>query len=399
VGKAEAFYPPKAKSQNQSSPDFYFFDELVFALEVFVKKILHVVHSLPVAGTELLVIKLIESMKSFFDFGVCCLDEKGKMGSYLETQNIPVFVVGRQPGKDWRAALKLWRLFQNFSPDIVHAHQYTPFFYSALAKTKKSKLIFTEHGRHYPDRVSFKRKLFNQWAQFRADHINAVCEFSKQRLISKEGIYFKKIHVLPNGVATENVDYGNPAQLKKELGIPSSAKVIGFVGRLQRVKNPLLLLEAFASLAAKYPQLYLLYLGEGDLRETVQSRIDQLQLTQRVRLLGSCFPVHPYLKVMDLFVLPSLSEGASVTLLEAMAAKVPVVVSAVGGNLEFVQDPLTGRAFSSENKEALAKILNDFVEKPETFLKSAQNAFGRVQTEWNEKKMLQEYKKLYETVI
>ncbi len=363
------------------------------------KKILQVVHSLPIAGTELLVVKLIESMKSSFEMGVCCLDEKGKMAQALESQNIPVFVLGRQPGKDWRAALKLRRLFQSFAPDLVHAHQYTPFFYSALAKTRHNKLLFTEHGRHYPDVVSLKRKLFNQWAQFRADYIGAVCQFSKQRLISKEGIYLKKIDVLYNGVPFENVDYGDPVQLRKELGISSSAKVIGFVGRLHRVKNPTLLLEVFAALAAKYRELHLLYVGEGDLRETLQQQIAQHQLTQRVTLVGARFPVHPYLKVMDLFVLPSLSEGASVTLLEAMAAKIPVMVSAVGGNVEFVQDHQTGRVFQSENKEALLKQITDFVEKPELFAQYAEKAFELVQTQWNEKKMLGEYQKLYETLI
>lgn len=370
-------------------------------MEVFVskKRILQVVHSLPVAGTEALVVQIVKALHPDFELGVCCLDSKGVLARELEARHIPVFELRRQPGRDWGAVKRLGQLFESFAPDIVHAHQYTPFFYSALAKTKKTKLVFTEHGRHYPDKVALKRKLFNQWAQFRADKINAVCQFSRKRLLTKEALWAREIGVIYNGVPLKNSINHQSLNLKNDLKIPKKSKVIAFVGRLHSIKNPELLLKAFSTAVKKYPKAHLLFIGEGELRSQLEKIVTKKKITKKVSFIGAKYPVYPFYKLIDLLVLPSLSEGASVTLLEAMAAKVPVIASEVGGNSEFVIDKETGRLFQSENKKELTKLISKFLNKPDKFQEYTKKAFKNVKEQYSQEMMFEEYRQLYENLI
>lgn len=363
------------------------------------KRILQVVHSLPFAGTEMLVTQISLALKKKFDFGVCCLDQKGPLAKKLEGGGIPVFELNRKPGRDWKAAKRFKNLIQTFTPDIIHAHQYSPFFYSVLAKTRNQKLIFTEHGRHFPDRVGLLRKVFNLWAQFKANQVTAVCDFSRKRLIHKELIWFRKIILIPNGVKVRNLDSVNVNRIKKELGMNSTGLVIGFVGRLHRVKNPLLLLQTFFSLAEQYPESHLLFIGSGELESALRKKVVQKKMHKRVTFAGSKYPVYSFYKAMDLLVLPSVSEGASVTLLEAMAAKVPVVASDVGGNLELIDDGIDGRIFESGNRNSLRKVLKDFLVNPQIFQEYAKKAHRKIIHKYQQTQMIDSYKRLYERLL
>ncbi len=362
-------------------------------------RILYVVHSLPIAGTELLVYQLALANKKKYEVAICCLDGKGPLAKYLEAEKIPVFEMLRQPGRDWGIVKRMSHLIDTFSPDIIHAHQYTPFFYSALAKSRRAKLVFTEHGRHYPDVVGIKRKIFNQWAQFRAHSITAVCEFSKQRIHTKEWIWARKTDVIYNGVSVKPVQTLQSEKLRKELNISKKSTVIGFVGRLHSIKNPELLFNAFSTLVSKFPKLHLLYIGDGELREKLEKQVKKKKLNKKVTFVGSKYPVDPYYVTMDLLVLPSESEGASVTLLEAMAAKVPVIASNVGGNAEFVENKVTGRIFRSTDKKHLIRLISKFLNKPEKYNQYAINAYKDVKEKYNQDKMFKEYRELYEELV
>ena len=108
-----------------------------------------------------------------------------------------------RPGRDLSQIDKIAAVVREFDPDVIQAHQYTPFFYGALGARRAGRrgVIFTEHGRHFPDVVGWKRRWFNRLVLARrASAVTAVCEFTKRRLVEREGIRASRIEVIYNGV-------------------------------------------------------------------------------------------------------------------------------------------------------------------------------------------------------
>jgi glycosyltransferase involved in cell wall biosynthesis len=252
--------------------------------------------------------------------------------------------------------------------EVLHAHQYTPFFYSSLAARlcrPRPRVIFTEHGRHYPDVVSAKRRSANRWVFDRlADRVNAVCEFSAKSLAEKDGFRADRIEVIPNGIdLPKYAAAGDPVQLRGRLGLDRARKYIACIARFHPVKDHRTLLKAFAEVARSRPDTDLLLVGDGPLRGDLEALTSELGLVGRVRFLGVRDDVADILQVVDVFTLTSVSEAASITLLEAMAAARPVVVTAVGGNPEIVRDGVDGLLAPRGDAPAIAsaflRILGD----------------------------------------
>src|SRR5207253_1960048 len=128
-------------------------------------RIAFVMHTMQVAGAEMLVSEIIRRLGARLSPVVICLDRVGQLGGQLIGEGVPVIALDRRPGLDWRTARRLASELRARRIQIVHAHQYTPFFYTALAKPLAGTpphVMFTEHGRHYPDIVSARRRLANR---------------------------------------------------------------------------------------------------------------------------------------------------------------------------------------------------------------------------------------------
>src|SRR5947209_3520073 len=123
-----------------------------------------VLHTLQVGGAEMLAARLARRLRGRCRFVFACLDGLGTLGEQLRGEGFPVEVVGRRSGLDYRCALRLAKVFRRESVDLVHAHQYTPFFYTLLARLlcRRPPVLFTEHGRHYPDYPRPKRMVVNR---------------------------------------------------------------------------------------------------------------------------------------------------------------------------------------------------------------------------------------------
>ena len=251
---------------------------------------------------------------------------------------------------------------------MVHAHQYTPFFYAALAKSwirRRPRLIFTEHGRHYPDIVSRLRRAANRLVLHRlANAVNACCAFSAESLHRVDGFPARRVDVIENGIDLSR--YGpaaDRAELRVRLGLDPGRRYVAMVARFHPVKDHAMLLDAFAAVAAARPDVDLLLVGDGPLRGDLESSVDHLGIRGRVRFLGVRSDVAEVLRAVDLFALTSVSEAASLTLLEAMASRLPVVVTAVGGNPEIVRNGVEGllvpRGDAAAAAVALLRLLND----------------------------------------
>jgi len=322
-----------------------------------------------VAGAEMLVAETIRRLGRCLDPVVLCLDGIGRLGAAIEREGVPVVALGRRPGLDCRLVGRLAAELERRRIEVVHAHQYTPFFYAALAKAwlrRPIHLMFTEHGRHYPDVVPRRRRLANRFGLARlADEINGVCRFSASSLARVDGFADRPIEVIENGIDLARYDPpADRAALRRSLALDPARRYIVCVARFHPVKHHEMLLRAFASLVHAWSDVDLLLVGDGPLRGQLEAQADSLGVAARVRFLGVREDVAALLHASDIFALTSLSEAASLTLLEAMACRLPVVVTAVGGNPEIVTDGEQGLLVPRGDAGAAAAAFDTLLRDP-----------------------------------
>ncbi|HEX4347315.1 MAG TPA: glycosyltransferase [Vicinamibacterales bacterium] len=330
-----------------------------------------VLHTMQVAGAEVLVAETIRRLGPRITPVVVCLDAVGQIGARMTAEGVPVVALGRAPGFDFTVARRLAAEVAAREIEIVHAHQYTPFFYTALARLltrQRVHVMFTEHGRHFPDIVSPKRRLVNRFVLSRlADEVNGVCRFSTDSLARADGFGRRPMEVIENGIDLPRYDdAADKDALRVRLGLDPSRSYVACVARFHPVKDHATLLHAFARVASARPDVDLLLAGGGPLQDTLEELARSLGIRQRVHFLGIRDDVPDVLRASDVFSLTSVSEAASLTLLEAMGTGLPVVVTDVGGNPEIVADGETGFLVPRGDAGAVAAALMKLLADPAT---------------------------------
>ena len=282
---------------------------------------------------------------------------------------------------------------------MLHAHQYTPFFYAALAKVLlggRPQLIFTEHGRHYPDYVSSLRRGLNRLVlDHFADAINACCHFSASSLSRVDGFAGRRIQVIENGIELDRYGNGDRLLLRKRLGLALDRHYVINVARFHPVKDHAMLLRAFALLAAGRPDVDLLLVGDGPLQAELEKLVQTLKITGRVHFLGIRSNVPDLLQAADLFALTSVSEAASLTLLEAMASGLPVVVTDVGGNPEIVRHEQEGLLVPRGDATATAAACRRLLDDPREAATMGAAGRARVEERYQLPRTIDRYLQLY----
>jgi len=363
-------------------------------------KIMQVVHSMNVAGAEKLVDSIVRNLNgSEFSFSICCLDSIGPLGEQLIKDGFDVFCLNRKPGVDFGLIRRFAGILKEKQTNILHAHQYTPYFYAASAAIfgNRPKVVFTEHGRHQPDKIRPKRLIYNKILSRFTDRITGVCGFSKDSLIRYEKMPAGKIDVIYNGINYKNFDvFVDRDKKRKELGVGENDVVVGMVGRFSPIKNHKMLLEAFGRVVKEAPNAKLLLAGDGPLKENSQSAIRNSQLKDKVIFLGLRMDIPEILKALDIYVLPSIAEAASLTLLEAMAAGLPVAATRAGGDAEIVINNKTGILVSPDDPNGFAGAIIYLIQNPGEAKAMGKAGRERVEREFNIDKMLNEYRELYQ---
>ena len=328
-----------------------------------------VLHVMQVAGAEMLVADTIRRLGPRLEPVILCLDGIGQLGATMQREGIPVVDLERRPGFDVGVARRLAAEIEARRLEVIHAHQYTPFFYTALARAhvrRPMHVIFTEHGRHYPDRVSLRRRWVNRLLLARqADEITAVCRFSAESLAREDGFAQTAIEVIPNGIDTSRYGTADRMEHRRQLGLDPHRRYITCVARFHPVKDHTTLIHAFARLAGEREDVDLLLAGDGPLRAELASRVRALRLDNRVMFLGVREDIPELLRASDVFALTSVSEAASLTLLEAMASQLPVVVTSVGGNPEIVRNGEHGFLVPRGDALTIADAIKALLEAPD----------------------------------
>lgn len=364
----------------------------------------HVIHGLGVGGAEVLVDQMVRRMSSEFRCVVAVLDEIGEIGERLQQNGIPVEHLHRQPGIDRVCARRLKAFADREEAQILHAHQYTPFFQAMLSRgiLGRRPVVFTEHGRHFPDTPSRKRAIVNRLMLRNCDRLIGCGAAVRQALIDNEGLPESRVEVIYNGVdlkAMGKANLGARERIREEFGIATTDFVAVLVARLHELKDHQTALRAVDQARQTIPNLRLLLAGEGDQRTAIEQTIRERGLDQTVILAGTRKDVPNLLAASDVFLMSSISEGIPLTVIEAMAARIPVVSTAVGGLPEIIQHGVTGLLAGSGDDSALAEALTRIAQSATLRQQLVENATTRVVERFSLDAMLDSYRNVYREVL
>lgn len=365
--------------------------------------ILQVLHTLEVGGAEMLAARLARRLQDRFHFIFACLDGLGTLGKELQDEGFQVEVLGRRPGIDLACVRKLAQLASDEGVRVIHAHQYTPFFYARAPgwTGRRAPVLFTEHGRVHPDLPNRKRIVFNRLFLRDADRVVAVGESVKRALIANEGIPGGRIQVIYNGVRLADFaeDSREREEVRRELGLTATTPVAIQVARLDYLKDHSTALRTAERVQRTIPEFQLLLVGEGPERAKIEEEVRSRGLTNTVRLLGLRTDVRRLLAAADLFLLTSISEGIPVTLIEAMSAKLPIVSTDVGGVPEVVTDGETGWTAPAGDDAQLAESILCLLADPDEARVMALAGCRRAEDQFSEQQMHDAYAALYEEML
>jgi len=309
-----------------------------------VTPVLHVVLSLGAGGAERLVVQLCQRLRQEFRFTVCCLDEPGQWAEVLTREGITVVSLHRRPGFHPSLARGIAGVARQAGARVVHCHEYSPYVYGTLAQlfSPGLRIISTEHGRLNTARASVKRRVGTRLVTLLPADIYAVCADLRERLVD-DGFPKGRLGVLYNGVEpgpAPSAEWRSAA--RRLLGLDDAVLVVGSVGRLVTVKDFALLIDACAQCLQTGMPARLVLIGDGPERASLEAHARATGLGEALLMTGHRDDVHALVPAFDLYASSSRYEGVSLTILEAMAAGVAVVATAVGGTPEVVVDGTTG---------------------------------------------------------
>lgn len=321
--------------------------------------ILHVVNSLDYGGLERVVADLaIEQRARGHEVRVLSLCETAGFRDALEGAGVPVLVAGKRRTLD----LQVLRMLRAAAvgAQVVHTHNFVPNYYAALAMTglRGRALVNTCHN--MGTRLDNRRlRLLYRGSLHRTARVAMVGEQVRRRFVGDGLVRDAQAVTVLNGIPVQRFghDARARADARERLGIPATVPVIGCVGRLVALKHHRLLLALLPALARAHPDLRVVLVGDGPEEASLRAQAASLGMAERVLFAGARDDVAALLPAFDVFALPSRTEGLSIALLEACAAGVAVVASAVGGNPEIVRDGINGRLFPDDDGGALRSVL------------------------------------------
>jgi sugar transferase (PEP-CTERM/EpsH1 system associated) len=369
--------------------------------------IVHIVFRFDYGGLENGLVNLINGASGKFRHAIIALTESTEFSKRLRDP-IPIYELHKRPGKDPKTYLRLFRLLRKLRPAAVHTRNLGTLDCAVIAAFAGVPVrIHGEHGWDIfdPDGTNPKYRLMRRFAGRFVRRFVTVSQDLKRWLVNVVGISADKITSICNGVDVERFrprTAGDVSPLPADV-FGAGAVVVGSVTRFEPIKDPLNLIEAFIRVRARADaaarSVRLLMVGDGELRNRALARLAEAGAADAAWLPGSRADVAPLLRCMDVFVLGSLREGISNTVLEAMASGVPVIATATGGNPELVADGDTGRLVPPGDAEALAAAIDHYVRDRDARAEAGRRARLRALEKFSLGVMLHNYEDLYDRAL
>jgi sugar transferase (PEP-CTERM/EpsH1 system associated) len=352
--------------------------------------VVQLVLTLDVGGLEMMVLDYVRhAHRDRFRHHVVCLRGPGELRQRFESAGIPVTALGA--GGRLAALVRLVRLLKRSRPHVVHTHNAGPNWYAAAARllTPLPALVHTKHGRN----LSPSRRLarINRWASMATDAVVSVSADAAEEIRGREGIAPSKVVVIHNGIELTGRKV-RPPEPRPVLRAIS-------VARLNVVKDQRTLVRAIRLVVDRRPSFRLDLVGDGPERGALEDLRRELGLEAHVRLVGYREDVQALLQEADVFVLTSRTEGLALTLLEAMAAGLPIVATDVGGNREVVAPGETGLVVPPGSPTAVAEALLSLIDDPPRAAAMGRAGRQRVERLFDIRTMVTRYQTLYDALL
>ena len=358
-------------------------------------RILHLTETAGPGGAEMLMVRLVERLGAECESRIGLIRD-GWLAGEMRKRGVPVLLFGNRRSYDLNLVTHLVATVKRERIDVIHSHEFLMNTYGAMASVLAGiPQVATVHGRnYYGDRLRRRAvyRAVSRWAC-----VIAVCEATKDYLVSHVGINPRRIRVVHNGVDVEKL---RPAESSR-MAERSFQRVptICTVGRLSPVKGHSDLLLAVRGLIRKWHDLQLLVVGKGRLESALKQQVADLGLSRNVLFAGHMESVRDLWSKVDAFVLPSLSGGMPLSLLEAMAGGVPCVATRVGGVPEVVEDGKTGLLVPPGDSLALAKGIATLLEDRMFAKQMGEAAREVVARRFSLTSMVRTYQEIYAELI
>jgi len=354
--------------------------------------IAHLVLTLDHGGLEHLVLQMAEQLQRRGLRALIVVLTDGTLVAEARRRQIETFVLEKRDGFEPQLIVRLARLFRAERVDLVHTHNFAPLIYGTLAaRLTGLPTVNTRHGRAA---LSTHRLIWSL-----THRVVAVSEDARRQLVRHNQVREDRLSVIVNGIDLSRFSGRHRADgLRAALGIAPGVPLIGTVGRLAAEKDQRTLLTAFARLREAGSPAHLAVAGGGPLGHELAALARSLAIESSVHFLGPRSDVPAILSALDVFVLPSLMEGISLTLIEAMASGLPVVTTRVGGNPEVVVDGDTGLLVPVGDAEALASAMGALLGAPEEARAMGERGRRRAEAVFNGERMIDAYEEIYATI-
>src|SRR5690606_33229969 len=327
----------------------------------------------------------------------------GAMIDHFKKRGVKTFVLNSQKPFDTNVWKDVTALINELQPHLIHIHG-TRAFSNLLWSLWKTKIpvVYTVHGWSFNSQQGFLKKnaaiLAENIFTRRAD-VTINVSYSNKTTGEQAIPGFKPV-VIRNGVNLQTFDKdGFYPNLRKQLGIPAEAFLAGFIARMTEQKDPLTMIRGFAKFASGAPNAYLLMIGDGELKTATQALARELSVEDRVVFEGFRRDIPAVLNCMDVYCLPSLREGFSIGLIEAMVMGKPVIASAVDGTREVIIDGMNGLLIEPGDTMALSGALTKLYQRAELRDRLRTNAFAAITEEFNADQVARKTEEVYASLL
>lgn len=371
--------------------------------------IVHIIHHFGVGGMENGLVNLINHLPAgryrHVIISLCAITD---FSNRLRDKSVELIPLNRPEGLDPGLHWELWKLLRRLQPAIVHTRNLATLECQFAATLAGCKIrVHGEHGRDIFDIAgkSRKYKLLRKLFRPIISRYLAVSKDLQAWLIQEIGVKPPRVTQIYNGV--DNANFFPRSGARTSIGptgfMDEHSLIVGSVGRMAGIKNYPALAKAFVQLIQSDPalakRLRLLIVGDGPARHECLVILKNAGYEDLAWLPGTRADIPQLMRAMDVFVMPSLGEGISNTILEAMACGLPVIATRVGGNPELVIDNSNGLLIAADDVAALTKALQFYCQQPSKISEHGSRGRQRIENEFSMSAMIQNYTQVYDALL
>jgi len=365
--------------------------------------IMHIQESLEVGGLENGVVNVVNNLEEeSFRSTICCLKRIGSLADRICNPQVSCFCLKQKEGKRIFLPLILRKIIREQRVDIVHTHNFYGGLYGIIAAKIAGGNIKIVHGEHGSLQRENRRRIFLSMiiyslsdkvvamSRHQETFLNAIGISSKKTLTIQNGVDLKKFNIWPISIIQKK---------KRELNLVNAKTVIGCIGRLSQEKGHQYLIDAMNTVCSIIPETHLVLVGDGPLSKRLKEHVSALNLTLNIHFLGNRKDVNEIYPIFDIFALPSLSEGLSNVILEAMACHIPIIATDIRGNREILVHNETAILVPPALPSSLSEAILMLLEDPEKKDKLARAGREFVEKHFSLLRMVDNYAEMYRQLV